>query len=141
MVSAEREERWLAGAIVARDGGRILAVLFLAPEGARSAAVAAFPPPRRDIHWLEPVEVVTPAEPPATLEIRGATLTRKGRIPVTLERHGQGAPPIDETGLWAAYEGAGRDVAVVLACGAKVHAWSGVRFEPGEYDRLGGGGD
>jgi hypothetical protein len=140
VVLAEAEERWLAGALVARENGRVVAALFFSPEGASTRSVAAFPAPRRDIYWMSPVEVVVPAEPPATLEIGEAMLTRRGRLPVSLERVGQGAPHVDETQLWATYEGGGRDVAVVLAGGGKVLAWRGSRLDEGDYDRLGAGG-
>src|ERR1043166_5470216 len=33
VVAAEHEERWLAGALVAREDGVVLAALFVAPEG------------------------------------------------------------------------------------------------------------
>jgi len=140
VVLAATEERWLAGALVARENGRVVAALFFSPEGASTRSVAAFPAPRRDIYWMSPVEVVVPAEPPATLEIGEAMLTRRGRLPVSLERVGQGAPHVDEAQLWATYEGGGRDVAVVLAGGGKVLAWRGSRLDEGDYDRLGAGG-
>jgi hypothetical protein len=140
VVSSGAEERWLAGAIVAREGGQVIAALFLAPEGSKQHAVAAFAPPRRDIWWMAPADLVSPAEPPATVELRGVAMPRKARLPVTLERLGQGAPDVGEDGLWAVY-GQGRDVAVVIASLGKAHAWVGARLEEGEYDRLGGGGE
>jgi hypothetical protein len=140
VVSAATEERWLAGAIVAREGSRVLAALFLAPEGKETKAVAAFAPPRKDIWWMSPAELVSPDEPPATIELGGIPLQRKARLPVRLEKHGQGAPSIGEDGIWAVYD-RGRDVAVVVASHGRVHAWVGIRMEEDEYDRLGGGGD
>lgn len=140
VVVADAEERWLAGALLLREGPRVVAALFLSPEGAEVRAVAAFEEPRRDIYWLSSVEVVTPAEPPATLEIGEAMLTRRSRLPVSIERLGQGAPHVGEAALWAMYEGGGRDVAVLLSGGGKVHAWRGVRLEEGAYDRFGSGG-
>lgn len=140
VVSSDREERWLAGALIAREAGRVVSVLFVAPEGATHGAVAVFPEPRRDIYWLAPVEVVCPDEPPTTLEIGAAMLSRRARIPVAIERVGQGTPPVGETALWAIYEG-GADVALVLCSGRKVHAWMGRRREEGDYERLGGGGE
>jgi hypothetical protein len=139
VVSAQQEERWLAGALVAREEGRVLAALFLAPEGKRLSAVAAFAPPRREIFWMEPVELLSPEEPPATIELAGGTMRRKGRLPVTLERLGQGAPPVAEEAIWAAYEGSGRDVAVVITSQGQAHAWMGKRLDEEEYDRLGEG--
>jgi hypothetical protein len=140
VVSSVHEERWLAGAIVAREGGQVIAALFLAPEGTKQHAVAVFAPPRRDVWWMAPTDLVSPAEPPATVELAGVALQRKARLPVTLERLGQGAPDVGEDGLWAVY-GHGRDVAVVIASLGKAHAWVGVRLEEGEYARLGGGGE
>jgi hypothetical protein len=140
VVSSGHEERWLAGAVVAREGGQVIAALLLAPEGTKQHAVAVFAPPRRDVWWMAPTDLVSPAEPPATVELGGVALQRKARLPVTFERLGQGAPDVGEEGLWAVY-GHGRDVAVVIASLGKAHAWVGVRLEEGEYDRLGGGGD
>jgi hypothetical protein len=140
VVSSGSDERWLAGAVVAREGGRVVGALFLAPEGTAQKAVAVFAPPRKDIWWMSPTEVASPSEPPATIEVAGVALSRKSRLPVTLERLGQGAPQVAEEGLWAVYD-RGRDVALVIASGGRAHAWSGLRMEEGEYDRLGGGGD
>lgn len=139
VVSAEHEERWLAGALVAREDGRVLAALFLAPEGKKLSAVAAFAPPRREIFWMEPTELTSPEEPPATIELGGLAMRRKGRLPVSIERLGQGAPAIAEEAIWAAYEGGGRDVAVVIVSEGRAHAWVGKRLDAEEYDRLGEG--
>ncbi|MCC6553329.1 MAG: hypothetical protein IT372_09960 [Polyangiaceae bacterium] len=141
VVSAGGEERWLAGAIVARERDEVVAVLFLAPEGAALGAVAVFAPPRKDIYWMAPAEVESPAEPPATLEIGGAAMRRRGRLPVALERLGQGAPRVGEEGVVASYEGGPSEVAMVLGSEGKVYAWAGRRIEDGEYERLGEGGD
>jgi hypothetical protein len=140
VVLAEAEERWLAGAVVAREGGRVVAALFTAPEGAKVRAVAVYGAPRREIFWLAETEVMVPAEPPATLEIGASMLSRRGRLPVIMERLGQGAPRVGESGLWATYEGGGREVAVVITSEGRVFAWSGKRLDEGEYERLGAGG-
>jgi hypothetical protein len=140
VVQSGSEERWLAGAIVARENGRVIGALFVAPEGAEHHAVAAFAPPRKDVWWMSPAELDSPSEPPATIEIKGVALPRKGRLPVTLERLGQGAPMVGEDGIWAAYD-RGREVAIVIASQGKAYAWSGVRLDEQDYDRLGGGGE
>lgn len=140
VVSNSADERWLAGAVVAREDGRVIGALFLAPEGKSNQAVAAFPSPRRDVWWMAPTEVASPNEPPATVEIGGVAMARKARLPVRLERLGQGTPPLDDEGIWAVYD-RGRDVAVVIASGGRAYAWAGTRLEEDEYDRLGGGGD
>jgi hypothetical protein len=139
VVSAEHEERWLAGALVAREEGHAIAALFLAPEGSKHSAVAAFASPRREIFWMEPMELASPEEPPATIELGGMPMRRKGRLPVTIERLGQGAPQVAEEAIWAAYEGGGRDVAVVIASQGRAYAWAGKRLDEDEYDRLGEG--
>ncbi len=140
VVSAGPDERWLAGAVVARENGRVIGAVFLAPEGAVHVAVAVFAAPRKDIWWMSPAEIASPDEPPATLEIDGVAMARKGRLPVTLERLGQGAPPVGDEGIWAAYD-RGREVALVITSQRRAYAWSGRRLEEDEYDRLGGGGD
>jgi hypothetical protein len=139
VVSAEHEERWLAGALVAREEERVVAALFLAPEGNKHVAVAAFVPPRREIFWMDPAELTSPEEPPATIELGGVTMRRKGRLPVSIERLGQGAPQVSEEAIWAAYEGGGRDVAVVIVSEGRAYAWMGRRLDEEEYDRLGEG--
>lgn len=140
VVSNGADERWLAGAVVAREDGRVIGALFLAPEGKENKAVAAFPTPRKDVWWMSPAEVASPNEPPATIEIGGVAMSRKARLPVKLERHGQGAPPLEEEGIWAVYD-RGREAGVVIASGGRAWAWAGVRLDEDEYDRLGGGGD
>lgn len=141
VVQAAREERWLAGAILAREGDEVRVALFIAPEGAAQGVVAAFAPPRQDIYWMEPAAAESPAEPPATLEIGGVPMQRRGRVPVALERFGQGAPSVGAEGLLAMYEGGAGTVAILVRSEGRTHAWSGRRFEAGEYDRLGSGGD
>jgi hypothetical protein len=140
VVLAGSEERWLSGAIAAREKGELIAVVFIAPEGVRERAVAVFPPPRRDIYWLSPVEIDSPDEPPATLEIQGVNMRRQGRKPAALERMGQGAPPVGMAGILALYDGGGSDVAVVIGSEGRIHAWAGRRIEEEGYERLGGGG-
>ncbi|WP_438019074.1 hypothetical protein WMF18_08410 [Sorangium sp. So ce315] len=141
VVLAGTEERWLSGAIVARERGELVAAVFLAPEGSAQRAVAAFPAPRREILWLAPATVDSPDEPPATLEIAGMTLRRRVRLPTALARLGRGAPAVGEAGIFALYEGGGNDAAVVLASEGRIHAWAGRRIEDGGYERLGGGGE
>jgi hypothetical protein len=87
------------------------------------------------------VEVISPAEPPATLEIGGAAMTRKRRLPVAFERLGQGAPNVGATGIFATYETGSREVAVVITSEGKTFAWSGRRLEVDEYDNMGRAGD
>lgn len=136
VISAGGEERWLSGAIAAREQAAVMA-LFFAPEGREHFVVAAYPLPERDILWLRPIEVVSPAEPPATLEIEGQAMQRRNRFPVKLERIGQGAPDVGSTGIVATYTTGTREVAVVLTSEQRCLAWSGRRMDSSEYDRMG----
>jgi len=136
VVSAEGDERWLAGAIVARDTA-LAAVLFVSPEGLSHRVVGLVPAHARSIAWLEPVTVESPAEPPGVLEIGGMAMQRKSRLPVTFERMGQGTPLVGAAGMLAVYEAGGREVALVVTSEGKTLAWSGRRLEEGEYDRMG----
>jgi hypothetical protein len=140
---AAREERWLEGVIVAREGKEIVGALFVAPEGRDMQAVAAFAPPRKQIAWLTPADVaglsLGGAELPSTLEIGGAPMRRRARLPVSLERAGRGAPAVDSQAIWAEYEAAGRAVTIILQLSGRTLAWSGLLCDPGEYERMGSG--
>jgi hypothetical protein len=138
-----REERWLEGVVVAREGSEIVGALFVAPEGKREEAVVAFAPPRLQIAWLSPVSstglVASGAEMPSTLEIGGVPMRRRARLPVQLERAGRGAPQLGDRAVWAEYEAAGRAVAIVIQGTSTCLAWAGTLCEPGEYERMGSG--
>lgn len=139
VVSDHHEERWLAGALVAREQGRVISALFLAPEGAKLSAVAVFAAPRKDIYWMDPAELDVTDEPPATIELAGIAFRRKARLPVTIERVGQGAPSIGEEAIWGVYDGGPAEVAVVLISEGRVYAWQGRKLDEDRYDRLGEG--
>ncbi|MDI1448726.1 hypothetical protein [Polyangium sp. 6x1] len=138
VVSAEGDERWLAGAIVAREQA-LAAVIFVAPEGLAHHVVALVPAASRVILWLSPEAVDSPPEPPGTLEIRGMAMQRRSRLPVTFERLGQGAPTVGPSGILAVYEAGGREVALVVTSEGKALAWAGRRLDESEYDRMGRG--
>jgi hypothetical protein len=139
VVSVESEERWLAGALVAKDRAETIGALFYAPEGAKLEVVAAFPAPRREIFWLSRVELDTGAEPPTSVELEGVLLQRKRRLPVALERVGQSPPDAGSTGIWAEYAASGGARAVVLRTGAGTFAYAGKGVDDGFYDRMGKG--
>jgi hypothetical protein len=139
VVSDHHEERWLAGALVAREQGRVISALFLAPEGAKLSAVAVFAAPRKEIFWMDPAELDVTDEPPATIELAGIAFRRKARLPVTIERLGQGAPSIGEEAIWGVYDGGPAEVAVVLVSEGRVYAWQGRKLDEDRYDRLGEG--
>ena len=139
VVCADGEERWLAGALLAREGKHVQAAIFMAPEGAEVRAVAILVPQGRAIFWLTRADVACPAEPPGAIEIHGLALSRRWRLPVSIERHGQGAPQVGDTGILAFYEAGARDVALVLTGTAAPCAWVGRRYDESEYERLGTG--
>ncbi len=139
VVSDHHEERWLAGALVAREQGRVISALFLAPEGAKLSAVAVFAAPRKEIYWMDPAPLDVTDEPPATIELGGIAFRRKARLPVTIERMGQGAPSIGEEAIWGVYDGGPAEVAVVLVSEGRVYAWQGRKLDEDRYDRLGEG--
>jgi hypothetical protein len=139
VVSDHHDERWLAGALVAREQGRVIAALFLAPEGAKLSAVAVFAAPRKDIYWMDPAPLDVTDEPSATIELAGIAFRRKARLPVTIERLGQGAPSVGEEAIWGVYDGGPGEVAVVLVSDGRVYAWQGRKLDEDRYDRLGEG--
>jgi hypothetical protein len=139
VVSDHHEERWLAGALVAREQGRVISALFLAPEGAKLSAVAVFAAPRKEIYWMDPADLDVTDEPPATIELGGVAFRRKARLPVTIERMGQGAPSIGEEAIWGVYDGGPAEVAVVLVSEGRVWAWQGRKLDEDRYDRMGEG--
>jgi len=139
VVSFDREERWLAGALVARDGHEVIGALFFAPEGSRHEVVAAFPAPRRELYWLSPVGFEAGHEPPSSVELGGGVLERKTRRPAKLERLGQGAPSTGDEGLWAEYASPGGARAVIVRTSGGTFAYVGRVLQHGEYDRMGRG--
>ena len=67
------------------------------------------------------------------------TFRRKGRLPVAMERLGQGAPSVGPEAIWGAYEGGKGEVAVVITSQGSTYAWMGRRLDEEQYDRLGAG--
>jgi hypothetical protein len=140
VVSADGDERWLTGAVIAREGEELVAVVFFAPEGAVHDAVAVLPPPSRSIGWLSPAELTCPSEPPASIELGGKVYARRARWPVAFECAGQGAPALGATGFLAIYDAGERAMALVLTASGRTVALHGRRYDEGEYDSLGSGG-
>ncbi len=138
--SKTMRERWLVGGLCLWDAESLVGAVFVAPEGSRDEAVAGFAAPRREIAWMSPEAVELGAEPPSALELGGVVMQRRRRLFVRLERLGKGAPDVGERGVFAEYAASGRAVAIVIRGDRATVAWSGVRFDPGEYDRMGRGG-
>jgi hypothetical protein len=140
---AERDEAWLAGALVFQEE-RPIAALFVAPEAGVDRAVLAREGSGGSLTWLAPLasgDLALTSDPPHTIEHAGVRFERTRRLPVRVERVGTGAPQVGESAVVAEYAaaGAGADRIVVVAGVEKAVAWRGVALAPGEYDVLPGG--
>lgn len=130
-------ERWLEGGLALWEGSSIVGAVFFAPEGLEAKAVAVFPMPRTEIGWLSPVSVEILGEPPTALELENVVMQRKRRLFVHVERLGKGAPRIEGSAAFAEYRAAGRAMGVVLRAHGMTLAWSGLRYDDGEYEKWG----
>jgi hypothetical protein len=136
---AERDEAWLAGALVLEEE-RAVAVLFIAPEAGADRGVLVHAGGSALV-WLTPLapgEVAVAQEPPSAIEHDRQHFTRARRLPVKVARLGTGAPSAGDRAILAEYEGTGTDRLVVLAGSAAVLAWRGRALSEGEYEVLPG---
>lgn len=136
----ERDEAWLAGALVFEEDHPV-AALFVAPEAGGDRAVFVDDAPGATLTWLSPMtqgDAAVTAEPPHVLEHEGAILERARRLPVRVVRLGSGAPTIGERAVLAEYGGPGTQRILVVAGAEKTLAWKGVALVPREYDVLPG---
>jgi hypothetical protein len=135
--TAERDEAWLAGALVFSED-RAVAALFVAPEAGVDRAIFA----RNDgpeLTWLSPLaphDLGAITEPPHTLERAGVRYERARRLPVRVVRLGSGAPNVGDRAIIGEYVGPGAERAIVVAAGPQTVAWVGVALEEREYDVL-----
>jgi len=139
---AERDEAWLAGALVLEEEHPV-AVIFVAPEAGGDRAIFVRSAPSPGIAWLAPLapgELALTPDPPHSLEHGGARYQRVRRLPVTVSRIGSGAPAVGAQAIVAEYEGGGTDRIVVLAGAHQTLAWKGVALGEGDYDVLPGDG-
>lgn len=143
MRTAERDEAWLAGALVLEEE-RPVAIVFVAPEAGGDRAILVQAPPLLSITWMSPVhkrELALTADPPHTLEHEGERFERVRRLPVKIVRIGTGAPAIGAQAIAAEYQGTGAHRMLVLAGETETLAWKGVALADGEYDVLPGDGE
>jgi hypothetical protein len=133
--ASDGQEVWLAGALVLREDAPA-AVLFIAPDAPSDRAVYARPKPVTELAWLAPIAskgIVVGPEPPTAIELDGAHFERKRRLPLHVERVGEGAPDVGATVLLGEYEAANGEIALLLVSDG-VRAWRGTRLAVGEYD-------
>jgi hypothetical protein len=137
----ERDEAWLAGALVLEEE-RPVAALFVAPEAGGDRALFVRDAPGAGLTWLAPVaegQLALTKDPPHALELRGARFERVRRLPVRVSRVGTGAPAVGDRAVVAEYAGADADRLLVVAGSERTLAWRGVALRESEYDVLPGG--
>jgi hypothetical protein len=137
---AERDEAWLAGALVLEEQSPV-AVLFVAPEagGDRALFVRASD---KGVTWLAPLApgaLPLPKDPPHALELAGERFERARRLPVKVSRLGTGAPAVGERAIVAEYAGPGAERLLLVVGTDATMAWRGEALREGEYDVLPGG--
>ncbi|HEX3343405.1 MAG TPA: hypothetical protein VHS09_02480 [Polyangiaceae bacterium] len=140
---AERDEAWLAGALVFAED-RPVAALFVAPEAGGDRAVFVREAPGAGMIWLTPVvddALTTKQDPPHAVEHEGVRYERARRLPVRVSRAGSGAPAIGEQAIVAEYAGPAGMRLLVVGGSAQTLAWKGVALTEGDYDVLPGGPD
>lgn len=139
--TAERDEAWLAGALVLEEE-RPVAALFVAPEAGGDRALFVRDAPGAGLTWLAPLPdgaVGSTKDPPHALEVGGARYERARRLPVRVSRVGTGAPAVGDRAVVAEYAGAAADRLLVVAGADRTLVWKGVALREGEYDVLPGG--
>lgn len=140
---AERDEAWLAGAMVLEEE-RPVAALFVAPEAGGDRAVFVRDAPGAGMTWLTPITKDGPAvtkDPPHALEHEGVRYERARRLPVRVTRIGTGVPSVGDRAVVAEYAGPAAMRLLVVAGSEQTLAWSGVALAEGDYDVLPGSPD
>ena len=134
---AERDEAWLAGALVFEEQQPV-AALFVAPEAGADRAVLVHHA-EEGLLWLSPLgpaPLVLPGDPPMTLEHAGARFERWRRLPVRVRRLGAHAPAVGDTAVVAEYRGPGAERAVVVAGDQRTCVWVGIALRNTDFDVL-----
>jgi hypothetical protein len=137
---AERDEAWLAGALVFSEE-HPTAALFVAPEAGADRALFVRDAPGAGLVWLAPLaadELPLTKDPPHALEHGGTRFERSRRLPVRVARQGSGAPNVGDRAIVAEYAGPAAERLVVVAGSDATLAWRGVLLGEGEYDVLPG---
>ncbi|HEX8791084.1 MAG TPA: hypothetical protein VF765_09025 [Polyangiaceae bacterium] len=139
--TAERDEAWLAGALVFEED-KPVAALFVAPEAGGDRALFVRDAPGSGLTWLVPLPkgaLPLTTDPPHAVEHEGARYERARRLPVKVTRVGTGAPAVGARAVVAEYAGAAAERLLVVAGTDQTLAWKGVSLSEGEYDVLPGG--
>ena len=126
--SAERDEAWLAGALVFEEAAPV-SVLFVAPEaGADRGVYVRHDAPRRAARGSRPSRGARshwPPSLPTRSSTRASATSEPRRLPVRVRRLGTGAPEVGPEAVVADYTAAGGRRLVVGAGKEQTHAWGG----------------
>jgi hypothetical protein len=133
---AERDEAWLAGALVFEEEGPV-AALFIAPEAGRDRALFVHRA-EEGLLWLSPLRPapLLPRDPPLTIEHGGVRFERRRRLPVRVRTLGTHVPTVGGNAVVAEYRGPGADRMVALAAEQQTWVWVGIALRNGDYDLL-----
>lgn len=137
---SERDEAWLAGALILSEE-RPVAAVFIAPEAGGDRALYVHAQSRGTVTWLTPIaegSLAVRGEPPPTIEHEGVRFVRRRRLPVRVRGVGEHVPAFDESAIVGEYEGPGAARLVVLAGDRTSLAWRGTALSDGEYEILQG---
>jgi hypothetical protein len=138
----ERDEAWLAGALVFEDE-RPWAILFIAPESGADRALLAHAADD-GLTWLSPLssgELFMPGEPPLALEYAGARFERFRRLPVRVRTLGSHTPTVGDKAVVAEYKGPGTDRIVAVIGADQTRVWRGTALRRWDFEVLPGGQD
>jgi hypothetical protein len=136
----EGDEAWLAAALIFAEQ-RPIAVLFVAPEARADRAIfARFE--EGEVLWLQPVDdcvLDLSRDPPMRLEHAGVRFDRRRRLPVRVQRAGDGAPVVGDKAVLGEYAAPGGERFVAVVGTASSLGFRGVALAPSQYDVLPGG--
>lgn len=132
-----REEMWLTGAWVLREGTECVAAVFTAGGSSAECARALIvcPGPPRAVAWVCACETSIATD---SLELGEERYARKARVPVSIERHGA-APELAAEGTWHRYESAGGAPAFGIVAGERTLVWRGTWEGEGSLTRMAAG--
>jgi hypothetical protein len=110
--------------------------LFSMPEEEQTKLVVAFPPPSRQVLWVERLELTLPPGAPSFLDCGVAVVELRASYPVELAASSP-AFALGTSGKVSLYEGAGDSAALLLRSDSGTALWFGRRIASGAYEVVG----